>query len=52
MIKWLKKYNIMLKFLSVIAAVVLWFFVMSVINPEITTTYRNVKVTLNGVTEL
>lgn len=52
MIKWLKKYNIMLKFLSVIAAVVLWFFVMSVINPEITTTYRNVKVTLKGVTEL
>lgn len=52
MIKWFKKYNIMLKIVSIIAAIVLWFFVMSVINPDITTTYRDVKVTLKGVTEL
>ena len=52
MLSWLKKYNIMLKLLSVLAAVVLWFFVMSVINPEVTRTFRDVKVTIHGETEL
>lgn len=52
MIRWVKKYNIHLKIGATFTSIVLWIFVMSVINPEVTITFNSVKVTVNGATEL
>lgn len=52
MMKWLKKYNILLRLLSLVGAIILWFFVMSVINPDITITFKGVKVTFKGQSQL
>ncbi len=52
MIAWLKKYQVLNKLLVLLAAILFWFIVMSVINPDIEISFSNVKVTINGVTEL
>ncbi len=52
MVAWLKKYRIFNKLLVLIAAILFWFIVMSIINPDIEISFSDVKVTLNGVTEL
>jgi len=48
----LKKYRIFSKLLALAAAVILWFVVMSIINPDLEVSFSDVKVTFNGKTEL
>lgn len=52
MIAWLKKHDILYIFFTGILAIVLWFFVMTVINPDISMDISDVKVTIKGETEL
>ena len=48
----LKKYRIFSKLLALAAAIILWFVVMSIINPDLEVSFSNVKVTFNGKTDL
>ena len=52
MFAWFKKYNILNKLLALAAAILFWFVVMSIINPDIEISFSDVKVTINGITEL
>ncbi len=48
MIGWLKKYDILNKSLCLLAAILLWFYVVSVQSPEDSKDVKNVNVTLTG----
>ena len=48
----LKKYHIFSKLLALAAAIILWFVVMSIINPDLEVSFSDVKVTFNGKTDL
>ncbi len=50
--EWLKKYDIMLRVLSVVIAICLWFVVLSIDNPERTVEKRGIDVSLIGTDEL
>lgn len=52
MFAWFKKYHVLNKLLALAAAVLFWFVVMSIINPDIEISFSDVKVTINGKTEL
>lgn len=49
---WMTKHDILTKLLSVIAAIILWSYYMSVQNPTRTLEYRDISVQLTGVNEL
>ncbi|SCZ02812.1 CdaR family protein [Alkaliphilus peptidifermentans] len=44
--------NVMAKVLSILFALVMWIYVMSEINPEITTSYTNISVQLVGIEDI
>lgn len=49
---WMTKHDILTKLLSIIAAIILWSYYMSVQNPTRTLEYRDISVQLTGVDEL
>ncbi|MDO4174296.1 MAG: CdaR family protein [Eubacteriales bacterium] len=49
---WMTKHDVLTKVLSIIAAVILWSYFMSVQNPTRTLEYRDISVQLTGVDEL
>ncbi|MCX7615261.1 MAG: hypothetical protein N2Z65_05865, partial [Clostridiales bacterium] len=51
-ISWLRKYDILNKALCLLAAVLLWFYVVSVQNPEKSTEINNISVNLIGEDQL
>lgn len=52
MMEWIKKNDIASKILSVACAVLLWFYVVSSTNPDMTQTYSRVEVELTGMESL
>lgn len=50
--KWLKENDIISKALAVFAALLLWFYVMTGQNPDITQTFSGLPVTINGIAAL
>ncbi|MDP4108523.1 MAG: CdaR family protein [Bacillota bacterium] len=52
MIVWLKKYDVLNKSLCLLAAVLLWFYVVSVQDPEKSNEIKNVKVKITGEEQL
>ena len=50
--KWIDKYDVFTKLLSVIAAIILWSYFMGIQNPTRTLEYKNISVQLTGVDEL
>ena len=50
--KWIRKYDVFTKLLSVITAVILWSYFMSIQNPTRTLEYKNISVQLTGIDEL
>ncbi len=50
--EWIERHDIITKILSVIAAVILWCYFVSVQNPVRTLEYKNISVQLTGVDEL
>ena len=49
---WLKKHDVLNKLLAVFLSIVLWFIIMDRINPDVSITFHDVKVTIKGETEL
>ncbi len=49
---WIAKHDVFTKLLSVIAAVILWSYFMSIENPTRTLEYKNISVQLTGVDDL
>ena len=52
MSNWFTKHDILTKLLSVMAAIILWSYFMSVQNPTRTVEYRDIAVQLTGVDQL
>ncbi len=52
MLAWLKKHNVTTMLFALLLAVVIWYVVMGVINPDIEMTFSDIKVTIVGQTEL
>lgn len=50
--KWLEKHDIFTMLLSILAALILWNYIMSVQNPTRTLEYRDIPVQLTGVEDL
>ena len=52
MIAWLKKYNIATRLLSILIAILMWFFVVSQLNPDMDSTFRNIDVQITDIEQL
>ncbi len=52
MIEWIKKHHVISKTIALLTAVLFWYFVLSIENPEITFDYANIDVQLEGISQL
>ena len=52
MITWLKKYNILTWVLSLFIAVLIWFFVVSQLNPDMDARFNNIDVQITDIEQL